>query len=434
MKLKNVIFVLIICFLAISAQAQNPVLNSYKLGEGLTFTGNSGYSINLRGYAQPYMEFRSYTEENRDDIYTRARLRRARLRLSGESKQHNIDYRFQVDLSGVAEVGDGGSTPLMDAWIGYSPTSRIKIIFGQRATSTDNRELTMGSQTLQLVERSRLTSAFSSIREFGLFAQGNFRTGGGTYLRPQLAVTNGDGLNVFNTDRGGLKLGGRVDFLPFGLFTNYGQFRQADVVRENAPKFVIGIYYSHNKGMSSRRGRESGAIIYLNDSLEESLPNYTKYGADFMFKYKGFSVIGEFVGSSATVPDDITFRVRNNGTTSTSFLVNGNQDVENYVKGRMILGRAYNIQMGYIFKNRISIDARYTHLDADEHSFLNNGTFYNRPNHYTLGLTKYLSRGYGFKVQGDVTYTQIKENSNDFSGNPITGNEWLFRIMTTIAF
>ena len=84
----------------------------------------------------------------------------------------------------------------------------------------------MNSNSLQLVERSRLTSAFSSIREFGLFINGRFRMNNGSYLRPYLVLTNGDGRNAFDKDHGGIKVGGRIDYLPFGLFTNLGQFRQ----------------------------------------------------------------------------------------------------------------------------------------------------------------------------------------------------------------
>ena len=35
---------------------------------------------------------------------------------------------------------------------------------------------------------------------------------------------------------------------------------------------------------------------------------------------------------------------------------------------------------------------------------LNNETFYNRPNYYTLGVSKLLGRNYGFKVQASVTH------------------------------
>lgn len=414
--------------------AQNPKVSSYTFGEGINFSGDDGYNINLRGYVQPYYEFKAYTDTSDAGLDQRFRVRRLRLRLSGTAAKEKIEYRFQADFSGNSETGEEAGGLLFDAWVAYKITQRIKLTFGQKVTPTDNRELTMGSQTLQLVERSRLTSSFASIREFGFFADGTFKTGKGTYIKPALAVTNGDGLNVQNPDRGGLKVGGRLDFLPFGLFTNFGQYRQGDLVRELTPKLVVGAVYSYNQGMSSRRGRESGAIIYLNDEGEESLPDFVKFGVDFLFKYRGFSMLGEFVQTSASVPDDITQRVRNDGSVATTFPINGEENVENYVKNRMMLGKGYNIQAGYIFKNRISIDARYCHLDGDEFSFLNNGTFYNRPNYYTIGLGKFLSRGYGMRIQGSVTYVDAAEGSRDIKGDPLSGNEWIARVMTTIAF
>ncbi|MFL2620331.1 MAG: hypothetical protein ACJ0O0_04015 [Flavobacteriaceae bacterium] len=156
-----------------------------------------------------------------------------------------------------------------------------------------------------------------------------------------------------------------------------------------------------------------------------------------MLKYRGFSAIGEYIKSEATVPEDITQRIRNNGSISTSFLVDGIQDVDSYVRGRMMLGEAYNIQMGYLFKSGFSVDTRYTHLIADEHSFLNNSTFYNRPNYYTLGVGKLMSRNYGFKIQASVTYVDGSLGVNhdyDIDSDAIFTDEILFRLITTISF
>ena len=435
MKVFKIITVLVLCLTASLVHTQDVELDSYKFGEGLRFTADEDHKIRISGYVQPYAESKQFTEADAEESMNRFRMRRLRLRMDGVLSDERFSYRFQVDLSGASEVGDAQSTNnhLLDAYVSYNVTNRIKLSFGQRSTYTDNRELFMSSRTLQLVERSRLTSAFSSIREFGFFAQGNFRTGSGSYLKPYFVLTNGDGSNAFEKDHGGLKVGGRIDFLPFGLFTNLGQFRQADVMRELIPKIVVGVNYSKNNGMSSRRGRESGAILYLNDADEESLPDYTKYGADFMIKYKGFSVLGEYIKTEADVPTDITQRVRNNGSTSTTFDVNGIQNVENYVKGRMMLGTAYNIQLGYLFKNGFSVDGRYTQLEADDNSFLNNGTFYNRPKYYTIGLGKYLSRNYGAKVQASYTYVKANPGINDLNGNQIAGDEWIARLMVTFS-
>jgi len=435
MKRHRITLIIFIFFASLSLCAQESQLNSYTFGEGIVISSNDGSSMKLGGYLQPSLESKIFTDTSLQDPFNRFRMRRLRFRLSGNIASQKIEYSLQIDLSGTDEAGDASSNILMDAWVAYNVNKQIQITFGQRSTPTDNRELTMGSQTLQLVERSRVTSAFSNIREFGLFINGSFKTGRESYLRPYLTITNGDGKNVFQKDHGGLKFGARIDYLPFGLFRNFGQFRQADIARELTPKLVVGGNLSYNMGISSRNGKESGAILYLDDIMQESLPNYTKYGIDFLFKYRGFSMLGEFVGTKAAIPDDILYRVRNDGSTATTFIdIDGLQNVSNYIKERMILGKGYNIQAGYVFKNLISVDARYTHLDADKHSFLNNETFYNRPNYYTVGISKYLTRGYGMKIQGSVTYVTPKAGSNNLSGSPMSGNEWILNVLTSIAF
>jgi len=128
------------------------------------------------------------------------------------------------------------------------------------------------------------------------------------------------------------------------------------------------------------------------------------------------------------VPDDITQRIRNNESASTNFLVGGIQDIESYIKGRMMLGEVYNIQLGYLFKSGVSIDGRYTYLKADDNSFLNNATFYNRPNYYTLGVSKYLSRSYGAKIQAPYTYVDGNYGINNNNGDAISGDESIERV------
>ena len=437
------LFYFVIAFLIVNlSYSQGLEMQSYKFGDGLRFVGESGQSIRLTGYAQPMAELKNI--DSVDLNSSRYRMRRLRLRIDGQTKDPRFKYRLQVDLSGVSEIGEVNEDPLMDAYIDYAPNNSFSVKFGQRTTYADNRELWMSSNSLQLVERSRLTSAFASIREFGVFVTGRIKSGRGSFIRPYFVLSNGDGKNVMGNDKGGLKIGGRIDYLPFGLFTNIGQFRQIDVMREQVPKLVVGAHYSHNSGISSRRGRYSGRIIYLNNNDEESLPDYTKYGVDFLFKYRGFSALGEFVKSTATVPTDINQRVRTNGSVSADFLApytDGNNgdlnDMINYVKGRMMLGSAYNFQLGYLFKNNFSIDGRYTHLNADENSFMNNATFYNRPNYYTIGVTKLSGRNYGFKIQASLTYVDGSlgiNHDNDLATDVVYNDELLFRLITTISF
>lgn len=417
------------------SSAQEIVLNKYKFGEGLKFSGkDDGYKMEISGFVQPYLETRKYVDNGDPTFYNRFRMRRTRVQLSGNSAQEKLTYRLQLDLTGGGEGDASIGSLIFDAWVAYDLTKRIKLTFGQKATPTDNRELGMRSNTLQLVDRSPLTSAFASIREFGIFAESTHKISRYAYIKPEIAITNGDGINVFNKDYGGLKYGGRIDYLPFGLFNNFGQYRQADLVRELTPKFALGVNYSYNQGISDRRGSQSGQILYLDVNNKELLPDYVKYGIDFLFKYKGYSVLGEYINASSRVPSGITQRVRTDGTTSIDFNVNGIQDVEKYINGRMMVGKGYNIQGGYVFKNNISIDGRFAHLEPEANSFLNNATFYNRSHYYSLGITKYLARNYGAKIQLDCTYINAKPGSNGVSGTPIKGDEILTRLMTTISF
>ena len=442
-KLLLAVLAFILC---VNLNAQDAAFNTYNFGEGLEFVSEDEHFFKLGGYIQPFVESRFIFNDTLGENYNdnRFRLRRLRVRLSGNSPFYNLNYRVQFDLSGVSETGEESSNLLLDAFLTYSFNKRTKLTIGQRSLRSDNRELPMSSASLQLVERSRLTSSFASIRDFGLFLQRDFRFKNGSYLRNYFEITSGDGMNNFQKDHGGLKYGGRIDYVPFGLFTNMGQFRQADIMRERSVKLVVGVNYSYNQGMSSRRGRGGGQILYLDSLGNESLPDFIKMGVDFMLKAQGFSVLGEYQKTSSIVPDDITQRVRNNGTVSSSFLVDGQENVTNYVNGRIMLGSAYNIQMGYLLKSLYSFDLRYTHIESDEFSFLNNGTFYNRPNYYSFGISKYFARNYGFKIQASITYVDVSEEStyatqtgdasDPYYNIPHQGSEFLFRIITSLSF
>lgn len=438
-------------------------LESYNHGEGIRFSEGDDYNFRIRGWFQPFFQSIEYLGENEIKYLNRYRIRRARINFEGNPGNQRFYYRLQFDLTGTGPERYGATKKyLLDAFVRYNLSNQIRVTFGQRMPKTDNREVWMRSNSLQFVERSMLTSDFSSLREFGILIRGNFRTYRGGYLRSYFSFSNGDGENFFSPSRGGNKIGGRVDFLPFGTFSNFGQWRQVDMVRELIPKLVFGAHYSIFDGITSRRGRSesySRQFIYINDlnengiydKGEERLPEYKKYGLDFLFKYKGFSALGEFVKSKVKVPNDIThrndaydnmpidqheyinrFRQRISPTSSEFSDVS----IEEYVRSQMILGEALNLQMGYLFVNGLSIDARYTHIIADEFSYLNSAVYNNRPNMYTLGISKYLSKNYGAKIQASFSWTDGSLGISDYRGSqfPISGDEIITRLMVTFSF
>ena len=433
--MKQAIFLIISLLLVFSAKAQKIRVLPYEPGEGLQIDAGSQYKLELSGMIQPMSETRIYPQTEGRKSYTRFRMRRLITRLRGSAAQERIRYQVQVDLTGSSDGGADASTNnyLMDAWISWRPVRGTEITFGQENSPTDSRELGMLSSGLQMAERSVVSTAFSSIREFGIFARSQWDLGRQSRLVPYLALTNGDGANVTNPDHGGLKIGGRLDFLPFGAFTNGGQFTQHDLDREPTPKLVVGAHYSYNSGISDRRGRQSGSILYLDSAGKETLPDYKKFGVDFLFKYRGFSAYGEYISADASVPAGTAFRVRTDGSTSPSFLVNNVQDIPGYVKGRIIVGAGLNLQAGYLFRSGFSVDGRYSKLMPQSQSFLRNGAFYNRSAYYTLCFSQYLSRNYGAKVQAAFSYAKAEAGSETVGGQPQTGNEFSAIFMLTLA-
>jgi len=111
----------------------------------------------------------------------------------------------------------------MDAWIGYEPIEQVKISFGQKQTFVNNREMTYREDRLQFVSRSMLSQSLSQTgREFGVFVESKFKLGNTMGIVPMAALTSGDGRNSFgedsrDSDIGGVKIGGRLDFYPLGF-------------------------------------------------------------------------------------------------------------------------------------------------------------------------------------------------------------------------
>ncbi|MDR0766102.1 MAG: porin [Odoribacteraceae bacterium] len=414
-----------------SGQQEEAVrLDKYTPGEGITLSSPAGnYSMNLRGYVQLQSDSRFYTNDN-DDSH-RFRVRRARLRLSGRLLDGQVNYRLTTDFS-ESLSSDEANSLLHDAFISYKPASTITVTVGQAPASTDSREMSISSNTLAFTDRSKLSSAFSTIREVGVSVEGDFRVGPRAVLRPELSVTDGDGSITLSRRLGGLKYGARVNFLPFGRFRQFGEFSGTDLVREYAPRLSVGAAVSYNDGASDRRGgRTSGDILYMDAEQRYSLPGYGKFVADFLFKYRGLYLLGEYARTWADVPGDIAYRVREDGSLATTF----DGGVDAYVKGRMMLGSGINIEASYLFPRLLaSAGARFTRLFPDEHSYLNNTLYYNRNTVYELSAAKYTSRSHAVKLQASVARVAAGEGNRDVAGNVFTGPEILFQCLLQVSF
>ena len=358
------------------------------LGNGLQFSLNENqYQFKISGFLQPSWQFNKTDNQEKENKFL---SKRSYLNFSGKALKEKVSFLIQVDFS--------ATTPLLDAWAAYHFTPKWSVSAGQRRTFTNNRELTFDEDKLQFADRSQLSSTFSGNgREFGLFLEG--KIGKSFVLAPQLAITSGDGPNSFglnstDPDLGGFKYGGRLDVYPMGEFSEGNQGFSADIKHESKLKLVVGVAGSLNKGASSAKGEGHGDFLFYDKSKNSKLPDYRKFSADILLKFKGFSLLAEFMNSSAAGLAGIY-------TDSSSAI--GAVLKPGQISQFLVLGNAFNVQAGYTTKSGYSLDVRYEKRTPE---FSDQAlSVLQQAEVSTLGLSKYFPDN-RLKIQG--TLSQVK--------------------------
>jgi hypothetical protein len=358
------------------------------LGNGLQFSLNENqYQFKISGFLQPSWQFNKTDNQEKENKFL---SKRSYLNFSGKALKEKVSFLIQVDFS--------ATTPLLDAWVAYHFTPKWSLSAGQRRTFTNNRELTFDEDKLQFAERSQLSSTFAGNgREFGLFLEG--KIGKSFVLAPQLAITSGDGPNSFglnstDPDLGGFKYGGRLDVYPMGEFSEGNQGFSADIKHESKLKLVVGVAGSLNKGASSSKGEGHGDFQFYDKSKNSRLPDYRKFSADVLLKFKGFSLLAEFMNSSAAGLAGIY-------TDSSSAI--GAVLKPGQISQFLVLGNAFNVQAGYTTKSGYSLDVRYEKRTPE---FSDQAlSVLQQAEVSTLGLSKYFPDN-RLKIQG--TLSQVK--------------------------
>jgi phosphate-selective porin OprO/OprP len=137
------------------------------------------------------------------------------------------------------------------------------------------------------------------------------------------------------------------------------------------------------------------------------LPDYQKFGVDYMFKYRGFYSLGSYFMTQASVPNNIAgeFSLSGKFTPYTGTP----EEAKNKVLSRLNLGSGFNVQAGYLLPSNWSFGVRYTQLYQDEVS----NSFDTYDKNYSLVATKYLA-GHDLKIQTEIGKSNIKGGANDY--------------------
>lgn len=350
---------------------------------------NSGQKLRIGGYMQAsgyYNDIKNAPSEYGFDIA------HAMLNIEGSFLDQKLGFFLQADFA--------DSYPLLDAWVFYAPLKQLRISAGQKQTFTNSRQMMMLDQGLAFGERSLSDRTFSGTgRELGLFVESRLPLGK-MGLDLGVAVTSGDGRNSFgssstDSDKGGLKYGGRATFYPLGFFTGGGELVFNDFIREKSPKIAIGGAYSYNVGASNAIGEGHGDfILYDKDGLAD-YPDYRKLSADLLMKWNGFSLLAEYTNATGNKLDGL-YVLPDEGAKLQP------RQIAEY----LALGNGLNIQTGYLFRDLWALDLGYSKVMPEwkdkTPSVLHEGQS------LTLGVSKFFYNN-TFKIQLLGSYNQYKQ-------------------------
>ena len=346
-------------------------------------TADSSFSLNFQFRMQNRALYTTESKEKTVEESYEFRVRRLRLKFEGFVYNPKLTYYIQLsfargdmDYRGF-DLNRVNNNPnvIRDAIVFYNPTPALKLGFGQTKLP-GNRERVVSSGDLQFFDRSILNSRFNIDRDFGFFAHYTTK-----YVILRGALTSGEGRNSEQSNEG-LATTGRIEILPFGLFTGNNDYVEGDQSREESFKLSLAATYSNN----DKAVRQAGQLG--NDLYEPRTLNALEF--DVLAKYRGWAFMAEYMNRTTDNPITV------NPTDATKIRT-------------VYEGYGTNTQLSYLFKNNFEIAGRYAKAvpssklyDNPDYTSLAEKQFEN----YELGVNKYLN-GHRVKIQGGIVHTRI---------------------------
>lgn len=392
MKLK--ITIIAISFLALTSLSAQEISDT-SFGKGLInfVAKDSSFSVKFA----PRFQVRSMSSWDHDgNQYGSPEhnfiVRRARLKFDGYAFTPKLKYKLELglsnrDISGANQFNRNTPRYILDAVIMWNFAENWELWAGQTKLP-GNVERVVSSANLQLIDRSLLNSRFNIDRDLGIQLRHKTNLGGDFLMREKFSVSQGEGRNVTEGNEGGLQYTARLEFLPLGTFISKGDYSQSDLKREEKPKLMLGFTYNYNENAVRERGFAGDYMMRADGSLYET--DQTTIFADAMFKYDGFSFMGEY--AKRTADDEIATEL--DGTTPTGDIV--------------LTGNALNLQAGFLFKSNYEIAARFTTINYESIT----GAL--PTEQYTIGVNKFVV-GHKLKVQSDISYTTLDGNEDNIT-------------------
>ena len=371
----------------------------FKFGQGLRiYAPNDNFYLKMEGRIQALFQGDYDLSGGEDPFEATFMVRRMRLKFSGDLLKKRVEYKIELGFSNRDLQVKGKDTDyaniILDAWTRFKIIGGLKVRVGQFKLP-GNRERVISSGDLQMVDRSMINKTFNIDRDAGVMLE-NKNTLNNAVFKQQFSISLGEGRNRLNSGTG-FAYSGRAEFLPMGEFESKGDYVMSAIKREAKPKLAIGVDASFNDD-ALRAGGQNGSALYESRDI-------TTLNADFMFKYLGLSVFGEYAQRWSDNP------------------ITQNEAADDFVY--VYAGKGVNLQAGWMFKRNWEIAARYSVLLPD--AIITD--FTDKRMDYTLAVSKFIV-GHKLKVQGDVTYSERMP-----AATPGTSNgQMQFRLTTNFNF
>jgi len=362
---------------------------SGKLGKGLTITtADSTFSLNFSTRFQTlYLGVYNPDLKSYGDILF---VRRARLKFSGFVYNPRLRYKLELGQS-QRDVGGGNIAQfnntarlILDAVLKYKFGRDWDLWFGQTKLP-GNRERVVSSRDLGFVDRSLANARFNIDRDLGVQLHHENMVGKGV-LREAFALSMGEGRNIVVPNIGnGYSYAFRLEYLPFGKFTDKGDYFYADLMREKEPKLSIGLTLDQNDNAARERGQTGDFMV---DEAGNVFPtDLSAVFADLIYKHNGWTISSEYHKKWA----------------SSNVMVQTSDETLKF-----FTGYGLTVHAGYLFLNNFELAGRYTVVTPDDKVY--SGVIDEKE--YMLGLSKYIY-GHAVKVQTDIAY-RVRESRTDF--------------------
>lgn len=391
--MKKLLLLIPIVFLSINTQAQE--ISDTSFGKGLInfVAKDSTFSVKFA----PRFQVRSMSSwDHNGAVYGSPEhnfiVRRARLKFDGFAYSPKLKYKIELglsnrDISGANDFNRNTPRYILDAVIMWKFAKNWELWAGQTKLP-GNVERVVSSGNLQLIDRSLLNSRFNIDRDLGVQIRHKSNLGGNFITREKFSISQGEGRNVTEGNEGGLQYTARLELLPFGAFKSKGDYSQSDLKREKKPKLMLGFTYNFNEEAVRERGFAGDYMIRTDETIYGT--DQTTIFVDAMYKYNGFSFMGEY--AKRTADNEIATEI--DGVTPTGDVV--------------LTGNALNLQAGYLFKNNYEIAGRYTTLEFES------VTGKDPTKQYTLGFNKFVL-GHKLKIQSDLSYTTVDGEADNIT-------------------